>query len=57
MNAKQLKDIRFRLRLTQIELAKRLGVSWRTIAGYETGAKIPQVVQMAMREVVRQETN
>ena len=43
--------------MTQDELAKRLKINWRTVARWEAGAKIPETVCLALREVVRQETN
>ncbi len=57
MNAKELKGIRDRLGMTQTDLAKRLKMTWRTVARWEAGAKIPETVCLALREVVRQETN
>lgn len=41
MNALQIKEARKRLGLTQAELAKRLGVSLKTISNYESGEVIP----------------
>ena len=55
MNAKELKRIRRKLDMTQPDLAKRLEVTWRTVARWEAGSKIPETVRLALREVQRQE--
>ncbi len=56
MTARELKEQRAELGLTQEELAKRLQVNWRTVARYESGeAKIPHVVALALSEIKRQD--
>ncbi len=55
MNAKELKRIREKLNMTQPDLAKRLKVSWRTVARWEAGQKIPETVRLALKEVQREE--
>ena len=56
-NATEIKRLRATLDLTQSELAKRLGVTQRTVAGWETGAKIPKVAQLALEGVARVESS
>ncbi len=56
MNAKELKRIRENLGMTQEDLSKRLKVTLRTVARWEAGANIPEVVRLALKEVIRQET-
>ena len=55
MNAKELKKVRTKLNMTQPELADRLRITWRTVARWEAGAKIPETVRLALREVQREE--
>lgn len=55
MNEKEMRTIRKKLKMTQPELANRLKVTWRTVARWEAGAKIPETVHLALREVLRQE--
>jgi len=55
MDAKDLKKVRTKLNMTQPELADRLRITWRTVARWEAGAKIPETVRLALREVQRQE--
>jgi len=58
MNATEFKDFRQKLQMTQADLAKRLKVTWRTVARWEAGSTpVPEVVRLAMREVLRQESN
>ena len=42
MNALEIKEKRKKLGLTQDELAKKLGVSLKTISNYEKGEVIPE---------------
>lgn len=35
----KLKDIRLSMSMSQYELAKKVGVNYRTISSYETGAR------------------
>lgn len=55
MNAKDMKKVRTKLGMTQPELAARLRVTWRTVARWEAGAKIPETVRLALKEVQREE--
>lgn len=55
MNAKDMKKIRRKLNMTQPELARRLQVTWRTIARWEAGAKIPETVRLALKQVQKEE--
>ena len=55
MNKQQMREIRTELNMTQEQLAKRLDINWRTVARWEAGAKIPETVRLALREVLRQE--
>jgi transcriptional regulator with XRE-family HTH domain len=55
MDGMQLKNIRRDLRLTQEELAKKLGMSRNAIANYETEKQpVPRVVELAVNEIRRQ---
>lgn len=42
MNAKEIKEIRKSLNLSQEEFAKLIGVSKNTVYNYENGSKIPE---------------
>jgi transcriptional regulator with XRE-family HTH domain len=42
MNAKEIKESRKKLDLTQAQLAIRLGVSLKTVSNYEKGEAIPE---------------
>jgi transcriptional regulator with XRE-family HTH domain len=56
MDKKTFRHKRERLRLTQDELAKKLGKTRVTIARYELGGTpIPKAVEMALRFVEEQE--
>jgi len=55
MTAHQLKTIRQSFGWTQPDLAKRLQVTWRTIARWEAGAKIPETVRLALLQIQREE--
>lgn len=48
MNAAQFKLIRVSYKLTQAQLAEKLGVTTKTIGRYERGETIPKLVQMYM---------
>ncbi len=49
MTAKDLKETRAALGLTQSDLAERLQVSWRTIARWESGqVGIPYLADLAL---------
>jgi DNA-binding transcriptional regulator YiaG len=47
MKANELKDRRARMGLTQVELAESLGVTWNTVARWETGQR--KIPEMAVR--------
>jgi len=51
MFAKRLKELRFKLELTQDVLAKTLGVSQQTIANWETGKVTPNI--LVLKEIVQ----
>ena len=56
MTARELKDKRAELGMTQDELAKRLRINWRTVARYESGeVNIPHILWLALSEIKRQE--
>jgi len=56
MDKDQFRRKRKRLRLTQEELAKRLGKSRPTIARYESGEfPVPKTVELAFRVVEEEE--
>lgn len=49
-----IKDIRIKLRLTQEELAHKLGVSWGTVARWEAGRSKPsKLAQRAIENLIR----
>ena len=50
-----MRTVRRKLKMTQPELANRLKVTWRTVARWEAGARIPETVRLALREVLREE--
>ena len=59
MDAVALKRRRKRLGLTQAELAKRMGVTWNTVARWETAQrKVPRIAEVLLgflqREMRRQ---
>ena len=49
MNGLDIKKIRTDLGLTQVEFAKRLGISMRTVQNWESGGAIPE----SKREILR----
>ncbi len=56
MTRADLKKKRERLGLTQVELARRLGVERITVIRWEGGkTEIPRTVELALREIERQE--
>jgi DNA-binding XRE family transcriptional regulator len=57
MTPENFKRYRLMLRMTQEEMAKRLGEHRITIVRYETGAikKIPQPVEMCVLQMLRDE--
>ena len=58
MKAEELKRKREKLNMTQDELAKRLDVKRLTIIRWENGqTNIPKVVELAMKEIERQESS
>lgn len=52
MDAQQLRDARNRARLTQGELALRLGVTLRTVGNWERGQTIPRDRLPALRDIL-----
>lgn len=57
MNAAIVKEIRTSLGLTQPELARRIGVSIKTIANYEAGNVIPASKQALLQELLEEARN
>lgn len=55
MTGKDIRNQREKLGLTQIELAKRLGVALRTINNYENGGTIPLSKQAILRFALSEE--
>ena len=53
MKALDIKEKRKKLKLTQLELAKMLGVSLKTISNYETGGPIPEQAINLLRIVLK----
>ena len=55
MTPQEIKDIRKALNLTTAELGDKLGVSRRTIEGYEMGRrKIPRPVEMLINLLIKE---
>ncbi len=55
MDAASLKRRRKRLGLTQAELAKRMGVTWNTVARWETGQrKVPGMAEVLLGYIERE---
>jgi len=52
MNALEIKKRRKELGLNQEELAKKLGVSVKTISNYETGDVIPESKKELLRDIL-----
>lgn len=55
MNTISVKDIRKKLGISQIELAKKLGVHPRTIQNWEAGGEIPQTKYAILCELIPKE--
>lgn len=51
MNGLELKDLRKKLNLTQVELARKIGVDTKTVQNWESGRKIPQSKDAILREL------
>lgn len=49
MTPAQFKNIRAALGLSQSQMARALRVTRRTVQGWEAGAKIPGIAQVAIR--------
>jgi len=55
MTPQEIKDIRKALNLSTSELGEKLGVSRRTIEGYEMGRrKIPRPVEMLINLLIKE---
>lgn len=52
MNALEIKKYRKKLNLTQLELAKKIGVSLKTVSNYENGGSIPDTIKQLLRIVL-----
>lgn len=57
MNAKEIKENRKKLGLTQKELANLVGVSTQTINGYENGKEIPSTKHQILDKILNQKTD
>jgi len=57
MNALEIKQKRKKLGLTQEELAKKLGVSLKTISNYEKGEVIPESKKELLHKILNSESN
>lgn len=56
MTPEELKERRARLQLTQTQLATRMGVTWNTVARWETGQRrIPRMATILMGYLTREE--
>ena len=55
MTGDELKRKRERLGMTQEELGKRLDVTKMSVLRYEQSKSIPKVVELAIKEIERQE--
>lgn len=53
MTSLEIKEKRKKLKLTQLELAKMLGVSLKTISNYENGGPIPEQAMNLLRIVLK----
>jgi DNA-binding XRE family transcriptional regulator len=51
MNGLELKELRKKLNLTQVELAKRIGVDTKTVQNWESGRKIPNSKDAILRSL------
>ena len=53
MTQDEIRQLRQKLGLTQEEFARRLGVSWNTIARWETGTRKPgKFAQIVLRQMM-----
>lgn len=57
MNDLEIKNVRKKLRMSQAELARLLGVSLRTIQNWEAGENIPATKHEILRNFLNQEKN
>lgn len=58
MSTEEIKRIRIEAGLTQVELAKALGVGARTVQGWEGGrCQVPPPAAMALRFVIRKDAS
>ena len=55
LSAEQLRDRRIEARLTQVALAKKIGMHNVTLCRYEGGRQIALTVQIALDKVLRDE--
>lgn len=55
MNSRDARNTRYRLGKTQEEMAKKIGVSIRTIIKYENGEPIPEPIQNLYRLINKYE--
>jgi transcriptional regulator with XRE-family HTH domain len=57
MNALEIKQNRKKLKLTQAELAIKLGVSLKTVSNYENGEVIPETKLALLRAIFKIDSN
>jgi transcriptional regulator with XRE-family HTH domain len=55
MNAKEIKEKRKKLGITQKKLAELLGVSFQTVNGYENGKEIPTTKHQILDKILNSE--
>jgi transcriptional regulator with XRE-family HTH domain len=57
MNSLRIKELRKKLGLTQDDLAKKIGVSRKTIVNYENGEVIPETKRELLDNILNQKEN
>lgn len=55
VNGDEVKSLREKLKMTQGELAKKLGVHRITVAKWEAGANVSRAIELALKEIERNE--
>ena len=55
MNKEEFKKARKKLKYTQLSFAEELGISQRTVTGYEVGtAKIPKAIMVFVKQLLKE---
>jgi DNA-binding transcriptional regulator YiaG len=55
MRGQELRAVRSSLGVTQAELARRMGVTWNTVARWETGQrKVPKIAEVLLGYIERE---